>query len=219
MLNDLEQKLGYAFKNKDIAHLALTHRSVKNKHNQGSFERLEFLGDRVLGMAIAEKLYKNFEHEEEGTLAKRLSSLVSRESCSIVATTMNLAPFIRASSKDMAASAHILANAIEALLGAIFLDGGWEEAQKTVLMLWAPLFKTQTTLPIDYKTALQEWSQNAHGVAPTYTILNMEGPDHAPLFHMEVRIHEHLYADAVGPTKRSAETKAASILYEKVQKK
>ena len=218
MLTSLEQRLGHTFKAPKLLERALTHRSQKTSRNQESFERLEFLGDRVLGLVIAETLYLDFEHEAEGILAKRLASLVSKESCGKIAQILNISTVIKAAQNDVTPTSHILSDAVEALIGAIFLDADFETAKRVILHLWAPLFLEQSAPPVDYKTALQEWSQKHFGIVPTYTLLSSSGPDHAPEFLVEVKVGPHI-ATASGNTKRSAETKAAAQIYQQHERK
>ena len=215
-LSLLEEKLHYTFLDQGLFTLALTHRSQKTRHQKESFERLEFLGDRVLGLVIASYLYRNFPKESEGVLAKRLASLVSKISCAIVAKDLDLHLFVKASSYDMHMTSHILPDALEALLGAIFLEGGFERVQPVILHLWKNLFKIQDRPPIDYKTALQEWSQGALGLMPVYTVLSSTGPAHAPEFVIEVTIGDRYSSQGIGATKRMAETKAAEQLYKHI---
>lgn len=218
MPSSLEQKLEHTFKDQKLLERALTHRSQKTSKNQESFERLEFLGDRVLGLVIAEKLYLDFLYEDEGVLAKRLASLVSKESCGKVAHLLDISSVIKAAQNDVTPTSHILSDAVEAIIGAIFLDDGFHTAKRAVLSLWSPLFLEQSAPPIDYKTTLQEWSQKHFGTIPTYTVLSSSGPAHAPEFLVEVQVGPHA-ATASGNTKRAAETKAAMQLYQQHTRK
>lgn len=213
MITTLEEKLGYTFKNKDLLILALTHRSQKNRHQKESFERLEFLGDRVLGLAVAEKLYAAFPNEAEGTLAKRLASLVSKSSCGIVAKNLSLRNHIKAASHDLT-NTSIMSDAVEAILGAIFIESGFEAARPIILTLWKDLFEKQSlTPPVDYKTTLQEWSQNKFGTVPIYTVISTTGPAHAPEFIVEVNVGNTYTAQGRGETKRLSEARAAEHIY------
>lgn len=212
----LEEKLAYTFKDQGLLRLALTHRSQKTRTYKESFERLEFLGDRVLGLVIAQYLYTHFSNESEGMLAKRLAALVSKSACARIAKELELYHFIKASSFDTQGTSHILSDAVESVLGAIFLESGFESAQTVVLYIWKNLFQAQCSPPIDYKTALQEWSQGKFGVMPFYNVVSSTGPAHAPEFIIEVTVSDRYTTQGIGTTKRMAETKAAEKLYEHI---
>lgn len=213
-LDTLEQRMGYIFKNKLYAKHALTHTSVQRKN--ADFQRLEFLGDRVLGLAIAHILYQAFPKESEGDLAKRLAYLVSKEACDTVAENLELENFLLKSKDSSSANSAILADAVEALLGAIYLDSGFATCQKVVGILWNSLLSGPKQLPRDAKSTLQEWVQKKALPVPTYTIVERTGPDHSPFFAIRVSLSTGEEALAHGHSKRQGEQKAAEILLEQL---
>jgi ribonuclease-3 len=213
-LPTLEQRLGYTFKNKIYAKQALTHTSVQRKY--ADFQRLEFLGDRVLGLAIAHILYEAFPKESEGDLAKRLAYLVSKEACDIVAEKLGLEDFLLKSKDSSSANSAILADGVEALLGSIYLDSDFSACQKVVGALWNSLLSGPTQLPRDAKSTLQEWVQKKALSVPTYTIVERTGPDHSPFFAIRVSLSTGEEALGHGHSKRQGEQKAAEILLEQL---
>jgi len=216
----VESALGYTFHDASLLKAALTHKSAHHSSviRMHSFERLEFLGDRVLGLVIAEALYIKYPKEKEGDLAKRLAVLVSKESCTKVAHNLDLLSYIHAAANDITKNSHIVPDALEAILGAIYLDGGFDHAKKTILHLWQDLLSQNLTPPRDGKTTLQEWAQAHHGTVPTYTLLERAGPDHAPIFHVQVSIPNIGESTGDGVTKKEAEQNAAKNLIKKLEK-
>jgi ribonuclease-3 len=209
---ELEARLGYRFTNPNLLTLALSHASISGASN----ERLEFLGDRVLGLIVAEKLHAEFPDESEGGLAVRLNALVRRETCTKIAVEAGLAPHLIMAASETASGGRkksaILAGACEAVIAALYLDGGLEPARAFVLRYWDEAFKTLAPELRDAKTALQEWTQSGalkQKVQPVYVPTSREGPDHAPMFAVEVRIAGHAAEAGQGPTKRDAEQDAA----------
>lgn len=213
----LEEKLHYKFKNPNLLTSALTHSSA----NINSNERMEFLGDRVLGLVMTDYLYKNFD-KEEGYLAKKLNYWVSRVSCAEVARMIGLGDALMlAPSEDDSGGRKketILGDACEAVIAAIYLDGGFEAAQKTVLHLWSSLIDRPMQIT-DSKSALQEWSQARNLGLPDYKIIARSGPDHAPIFRVQVFVKTMGHAVGQGTSRRTAEHEAATLLLEQLLNK
>lgn len=215
----LEDRLGHHFADPALLHRALTHASADG---HDSNERLEFLGDRVLGLVIAEWLYRNYPSEPEGLLTRRLHALVRWETCARVGETVDLWPHMilmgTAQEGWGRARGTILGCAIEALIAALYLDGGWTAARAFIERYWLPLVDEIHTDQRDAKTRLQEWSQgNGRGEsgAPLYRLVSRDGPDHAPRFVVEVRVAGHSPAQGEGASKRQAEQAAATALLAK----
>lgn len=188
-----------------------------------SNERLEFLGDRVLGLLIAETLIARFPNETEGALAPRFNALVRKETCAAVAREQGLAEAVIISPSERSAgpapAATILADACEALIAALYLDGGIEAARKFVTRAWAKHLDALTSDMRDPKTALQEWAQSAKGgrITPAYELLGRTGPDHAPRFRVAVRVKGMSAAEGEGASKREAEQAAARAMLERLE--
>jgi ribonuclease-3 len=218
---DLEKALGHRFKNQPLLEVALTHASMRGgKGKRSDNERLEFIGDRVLGLAIAEVLSERFPEASEGELARRYNRLVRGEACARVARALGLGAYmILSESEDGSggrAKGTILADAMEALLGAIFIDAGFDAARAAVRRLWETQAPDQPTAAgPDAKSALQEWAQGQGLALPQYVEVERSGPDHAPRFISEVRIDGHPPARGEGASKRSAEQAAARALLER----
>lgn len=185
----IEDKLGYSFQNPALIEQALTHSSKSGNANN---ERLEFLGDRVLNLVMAEALYKHFPQEPEGSLAKRHSALVQGHMLAVIATMIRLSEDIILSDSERqsggAGNENILSDAMEALLGAVFLDGGIEPARRIIITLWGDNIYNIAQISQDPKTELQEWVQARALPLPEYEIVDRSGPDHAPVFVVEVRV-------------------------------
>ncbi|WP_052045812.1 ribonuclease III [Candidatus Paracaedibacter symbiosus] len=216
-LDKASLSLNYQFQDKKLLEMALLHPSLKKKRRSFDFERLEFLGDRILGLVIAEQLFIYFGQESEGDLAKRLAVLVSRDACLAVARTLKFDEIYDALGAEEGAKSTILADAMEAVIGAVYLDGGLDAAKTVIHKLWQPKIKSTKKPPKDHKSALQEWSQKLGYGVPEYTVIEMSGPAHAPHFVMQVKV-QNLEAQATGASKRVAEQEAAKILLEKVSK-
>lgn len=236
---ELEKAIGYTFKNRDLFTHALTHASVRSgkqvpvkgkndkadsKRKSGASlavsahdnERLEFLGDRVLGLAIAELLWSTYPTDSEGQLAKRFNGLVRGESCASIGRAIGLGPFLILSGSEADSGGRakdtILADAVEALLGALFIEAGFDKAREVVRRLWLPLLDDMPDVTTDPKSALQEWAQGQGLPLPRYTEVTRQGPDHAPHFVSEVRVPNHPPARGEGPSKRIAEQAAATAM-------
>lgn len=216
-LRGLEEKINHQFHNKDLCKKALEHPSVKN--TSSVFERLEFLGDRVLGLVMAAYLYRKHPLESEGALARRYGALVGRGSLEKVARSLDLSRHLSFERAPGAAShlQTVLCDSCEALLGALFLDGGFGVAQQTIEGLWAPLFLDQKNPPVDAKSALQEWAQANEGNAlPVYTFVEVTGPDHHPQFKVAVSLKTVGPFVGKGPSKRLAQKEAAQKALEHI---
>ena len=213
-LQQLFERLGFAFKDRSLVELALTHASARPslKPNEDN-ERLEFLGDRVLGLAIAELLTQTFPEASEGDLARRYNQLVRAETCAEIAKEWELGQLILMSGGEAESGGRgkktILANACEAVLGAIFIEGGYQAARDVVFRFWASeLASLDLALP-DAKSILQEWAQGRRLSLPRYVEIAREGPDHKPRFTTEVQIDGVAPERGHGANKRAAEQAAA----------
>jgi ribonuclease-3 len=214
---DLETQIHYSFRNKGLLREALTHASARAGRPSGSDnERLEFLGDRVLGLVIAQLLLETCPTAKEGELARRYNKLVCKDACAAIARQIDLGPFIFMSDGEASAGGRdkstILADACEALLGSLFCDGGLEPAARFIHDHWGPRLRASDAAPLDAKTALQEWAQARKLDLPRYVEISAIGPDHAPNFTSEVRIDGLAPARGEGPSKRTAEQSAASAM-------
>jgi ribonuclease-3 len=214
----LVEALGHSFADITLLEEALTHTSGA-KPGGADNERLEFLGDRVLALLAAEMLIARFPDLEEGGLAPRLNAMVRGETCAIVARAAGLGPHIRLSPSEAGSGgrdkAGILADACEAVIGAIYLDGGLDAARRFVCDHWQPMMADLATAPRDAKTALQEWTQGRGLGTPAYELVVRSGPDHAPSFRVRaaVRIEgRDAAAEGEGASKRAAEQAAAENL-------
>jgi ribonuclease III len=204
--------LGHDPKDLALFELALTHSSVGG----GSYERLEFLGDRVLGMVIARALYERYPSEPEGNLSKRYNALVDRDTCAENGREIGVPALIRLGKQareDRASqSDNVVGDVVEALIGALFLDGGMEAAERLILKLWEPDLSNQRRAPQHPKSALQELAA-ARGVkAPLYEVVSRTGAHHAPKFTVRVSVPKLGEASAEGTSKQEAETAAATAL-------
>ena len=214
----LETALGYRFKSEPLLERALTHASVRGggKGRRSDNERLEFLGDRVLGLAIAEVLGEAHPAASEGDLARGYNRLVRGQTCACVARDIGLGAYLILSESEAESGGRnketILADAIEALLGAIFLEAGFDKARSAVRHLWQSHLAVVPQNAADAKSALQEWAQGQGLALPEYVESARTGPDHAPLFTSEVRIAGMRPARGEGASKRAAEQAAASAL-------
>ncbi len=214
---ELETKLGHRFKDPSLLERALTHASVRGgKAERADNERLEFIGDRVLGLAIAEVLNQQYPNASEGELARRYNRLVRGEACAKVARAIGLGAHLILSDSEADSGGRekttILADAAEAVLGAVFLDGGFEKARGVVRKLWQEQSEPVPEVAVDAKSALQEWAQGQGLALPKYTVVARKGPDHAPRFTAEVLIAGRAPAQGEGASKRIAEQAAATAL-------
>lgn len=214
----LQERIGHTFNEPSLLQHAMTHASSINLPNgrTDSNERLEFLGDRVLGLAIANMLYQRFSHEEEGALSRRLTALVRMEALARVANIIDLAPCLVLSPGEEESGGRknpaLLADACEALIATLYLDGGLDAACQFIESNWQALLDEDPTPPKDAKTALQEWTQARDLGLPEYSVSAQSGPSHAPTFTVTVSIKGYSDQDATGPSKRRAEQDAASAM-------
>lgn len=222
-LRSLQSKLGYDFEDLSLLQLALTHASIASPMNDGlhSNERLEFLGDRVLGLAIADMLYRVFPDEDEGAMARRHAALVGRDALAIVAQSLDLGEYIRMSQGELdtggSRNVALLSNTCEAIIGAIYVDAGFGAAARFVRRSLRPLLDRQTAPPVDAKTQLQEWAQGRGLQPPEYREIARHGPPHAPIFSVEVSLQGMPPLTATGPSKKVAERAAAESLLTRIR--
>ncbi len=210
-----QERLGYRFTDEVLLELALTHRSAVHgsggSESETTNERLEFLGDRVLGLAMADLLFNAYPNESEGSLSRRFAALVCAETLIVIATNLDLLPHIKTGG-DLGSTDTIASDACEALIGAIFRDGGFDAARNVIAKHWQPMIDAAVTPPKDAKTELQEWAQGKGLPLPLYKQIDRSGPDHAPRFTISVTIEDHEPATGEGSTKRAAEQHAAESL-------
>lgn len=213
-LEKLEQRLGHAFAERSLLERALTHGSAGGGRRDN--ERLEFLGDRVLGLLAAQALLKRFPSATEGELAPRFNALVRKEACAAVAEEAGLDGHIVLAASEIRAGGRkkpaILADACEAVMAALYLDGGLEAAGRLFDTYWLPRLEGLGEIPLDAKTRLQEWAQGLGKSVPVYQITDRSGPDHAPHFVVSVRVDDVEPEAGEGRSKRSAEQAAALAL-------
>ncbi len=212
-LGELEAKLGYKFHDITLLERALNHSSLLSEGDVRSLERLEFLGDRVLGLLTAEELWRRYPDFDEGDMAPRLNALVRKETCAEAAIFFGLPEYIRFSKAEEGAGGRekisVLGDVCEALLGALYIDGGLEAARKSFDAFWQKNFEALFRRYRDAKTELQEWAQK-HGLSvPSYRELNRSGPAHAPLFTVQVSVEGLKPETATGKSKRQAQMDAA----------
>lgn len=213
----VERILGYSFQDKHLLFQALTHASLTDRsRDRRNNERLEFLGDRVLGLVIAEMVFYRFPKDREGDLSKRHVALVNGETIAQVVHSLRLGQFMRLSHGEEETGGRdnpgVLADLGEALIGAVYLDGGIAAAQRFIKANWTPLLDLVSQPPMDPKTALQEWAQGHGFPLPRYELLGRDGPDHQPCFCVRVSVQGMSPAEATGSSKRSAEKNAAEQL-------
>ena len=209
---ELEKTLKYNFKKDTLLERALTHKSYDNILNN---EKLEFLGDRVLGLIISEKLLVKFPNEKEGIIDKKLSNLVNKKTCALISKKINLKKFILlgSSHKKLERSTEkISSDCLEAIVGAIYLDGGLKSAEKFILNFWEEYLLKSTITLIDSKTRLQEFSLKQFKVLPKYVFFKKTGPQHRPLFKTEVHIPNSKKIIGIGSSKKNAQQNAAAKL-------
>ena len=215
-LYQLEKKININFKNKTLLKQAITHKSYdKNVNN----EKLEFIGDRILGFVIAKKLLEIFPSDSEGILDKKLASLVNKNKCLEISKKFNLSKFIMTGNKQTKSyiiEDKIVSDACEALIGAIFYDQGIKIVEKFILDLWSNNISNSVKTKVDPKTKLQEYSLKKFKILPIYKILSTKGPKHKPLFNVSVKVKNNKYVEGSGLSKKEAEQNAASKLLDKI---
>ncbi len=216
---ELETQLGHVFADTRLLERALTHASASA---EASNERLEFLGDRVLGLICAERLHTLYPHDAEGALALKFNALARRETCATAAEAAGLAQHIILANAEAGSGgrhkAAILAGTCEAVIAALYLDGGMEAARRFVDLYWTQAFAALGSDMRDPKTVLQEWAQSRHGnkSAPVYKQVGREGPDHAPRFEVQVSVVGEESQTGLGGSKREAEQDAARRMLDKL---
>lgn len=219
-VTELEQILRYSFSDKARLQLALTHSSLKQSKNDPSYERLEFLGDRVLGLVIAELMLEKFPGAAEGKLAPRLAALVSGATLADVARSIDLGGFILMTAGEAAAGTNardsVLADCCEAVIGALYVDGGLDAAGAFIRRVWEPLVRDVE--PRVAKTELQEWLQGRGLPLPEYTVVERSGPSHQPVFTVELTVSGRDPVRASGSSKRAAELGAAGEMLQLIGK-
>lgn len=228
--NELAAILGHAFSRPDLIETAMTHPSATGRNRTKSTrrstkavdrpiadnQRLEFLGDRVLGLVVAEMLFATFPKEDEGALAKRLASLVRQDGLALVAQSLGLGRFLILSKGEEESGGRenpaTLADVCEAIIGALYLDGGVDVARRFIEKHWRAMMSADLAPPQDAKTALQEWAQASGLSLPRYKVVRSDGPPHDPIFEVEAVVEGYPACSGTGRSKRSAEQAAASQL-------
>jgi ribonuclease-3 len=212
-LRALEERIGHVFSDRALLEAALTHVSFAAGRRQENYQRLEFLGDRVLGLAISEMLYTTFPEADEGELSRRLAALVRKESCAEAALAWGAERCLRIGESELtgtAAKATILGDVCESLIGAVFLDAGYATAKAVVIAAFGERMRSPQRPLRDAKTALQEWAQGQGLPPPLYREVARSGPAHAPEFTVCVEVQGYTSAEAKGLAKRLAEQAAAA---------
>ena len=216
-LHALEKKIGYHFSDPLKLRQACHRKKSRALTANRAFERLEFLGDRVLGLAMADLLFSEKHTEDEGTLAKHFSTLVSKDCCAQVAFSIDLHVYLNEKTPKgyhvdhvlSSSHSHAFSDSMEAILGAIYLDSNFDTAKKVIAQLWEPFLQGEISPPKDQKTILQEYIQKRYNLIPEYTVMEKDGPDHAPFFTIKVHVKNIGEAQGKGATKRHAEQEAA----------
>jgi ribonuclease-3 len=213
-----EDSIGYRFKDPALLEQALTHISALTgaRNRAGSYQRLEFLGDHVLGLVISDMLFRAFAKADEGEMSRRLADLVRKEACADVARAIALGDAIRLGASEANAGGRsriaILADVCEALIGAVFVDGGYPAATALIERLWSERMRTPARPLRDSKTVLQEWAQARGLPTPAYREVERKGPDHDPEFRITVELPDLAPAEGMGRSKRAAEQAAAAAM-------
>ncbi len=215
----LEDRIGHHFADKQLLERALTHISALSggpQNRTSSYQRLEFLGDHVLGLVVSEMLYRAFPKANEGELSRRLADLVRKDACAEVARAMELGPALKLGNSESHAGgrlrATILADVCEALIGAVFVDGGYKPAAEMIERFWKERMLTPHRPLRDPKTMLQEWAQARGLPTPTYREVARSGPHHDPEFRVAVVLPDRQPAEGMGASKRAAEQAAAAAM-------
>jgi len=207
----LEKKIDYKFKNRNLLVQSLTHKSFNKMNNN---EKIEFLGDRVLGLVIAKKLLEIYPEEKEGILDKKYASLVNKKTCLEIAKSINLQNYIlifNPRNRSVTIEDKVISDSCEALIGAIYLDRGFNITEKIILELWREKIKESVITQIDAKTKLQEFSLKKFKRLPIYKIISNTGPRHKPVFRVAVKLQNTKFYNAEGKSKKEAEQNAALL--------
>ena len=208
---NLEKKIKVIFKNKDLLIKSLTHKSYDRENNN---EKIEFLGDRVLGLIMAKRLLEIYPNEKEGILDKKFASLVNKRTCLEIANKIELQNYIltlNSKNKKNIIEDKVMADSCEALIGSIYLDKGFQVTEKVVLNLWSAKIKDSIITQIDAKTKLQEFSLKKFKKLPTYKLISNTGPKHKPLFKVGVKLFNTKLFISEGKSKKDAEQNAAIL--------
>jgi len=216
-LNSLQKKINIKFKNLNYLKNSITHKSYDQSNN---YEKLEFLGDRILGFVISKKLIELYPDQKEGMLDKKLASLVNKNKCLEVAKIIGLEKFILLGNKNSKSKVEnkILADSIEALIGAIYYDKGFDTVEKFILNNWKNFINSSKEIIIDSKTELQEYSLKKFKLLPIYKLVSSTGPRHKPKFTISVRLKDTKIYDGYGESKKKAEQNAAKKLLNSLKK-
>ena len=213
----LEKKIKCNFKNKDLLIKSLTHKSFNKDNN---YEKLEFLGDRVLGLIIAKKLLEIYPNEKEGILDKKFASLVNKKTCLEIAKKIDLHKYVltfNVKNRKNLIEDKVLADCCEALLGSIYLDKGFIVVEKVILNLWSNNIKDSVVTQIDAKTKLQEFSLKRYKRLPIYKLISNSGPRHMPIFKVAVKLQDTKFYTAQGKSKKDAEQNAAILCLQNIK--
>ena len=215
-LNSLQKKINIKFKNLNYLKKSITHKSYDQSNN---YEKLEFLGDRILGFVISKKLIDLYPDQKEGVLDKKLASLVNKNKCLEVAKIIGLEKFILVGNKNSKSKVvnKILADSIEALIGAIYYDKGFDIAEKFILNIWKNFINLSKEIIIDSKTELQEYSLKKFKSLPIYKLVSSSGPRHKPKFIISVKLKDTKMYDGQGESKKKAEQNAARKLLDNIK--
>ena len=214
----LEKKINIKFKNFELLIKSLTHKSYDSIHNN---EKLEFLGDRVLGLVITKKLLEIYPEDKEGVLDKKLASLVNKKKCFEIAKSLGLEKFVlvgNSKKKLIKIENKIISDCCEALIGAIYLDQGFDVVENFILKVWKIHLKSSVVTFVDSKTKLQEYSLKKFKILPIYKLLDNSGPRHKPIFKVGVRLQNSKMINAIGNSKKDAQQKAATLLLKYLDK-
>ena len=215
-LNKLEKKINIKFSNSKLLQRSLTHKSYDPHSN---YEKLEFLGDRILGLTISNELLKMYPDDKVGSLDKKLASLVNKKKCFDVGKSLNLEEFIlvgNSKNKKLKIENKIISDCSESLIGAIYLDKNLNVAENFILKYWKNHLENSATTYVDSKTKLQEYSLKKYKSLPVYKLIENSGPRHKPIFKIAVRLKNSKFISAIGSSKKDAEQKAAKLFLENI---
>ena len=213
-LSDLEKTIKINFKDKDLLLKSLTHKSFNKENN---YEKLEFLGDRVLGLVMSKKLIEIYPKEKEGILDKKFASLVNRKTCVEIAKKIELSKYVLTFNKKNIIEDKVLADSLEALMGSVYLEKGFNSVEKVILNLWSDHIKKSIITQIDAKTKLQEFSLKKYKKLPSYKLISNTGPRHKPLFKVGVKLIDTKLYIAEGKSKKDAEQNAAILCLKNIR--
>ena len=209
-LKELQKKIKIKFKTVSNLKKAITHKSYDSINN---YEKLEFLGDRVLGLIISKKLLETYPHDKEGALDKKLASLVNKNRCQEIGKTLNLNKYIFIGNKKNNSKIEdkIISDCVEALIGAIYYEKGFNVTEKFILNAWKNLIKESKVTFVDAKTKLQEYSLKKFKILPVYKLISTTGPRHKPAFKIAVKLKDSKFIEGFGNSKKEAEQNAANL--------